>query len=152
MKNIFIGVIIGLVLGVLGAYVFMKPSLVEAPKNESKTSEGPSLNDAQVKFITVVYPNGGEVLERGKMYTIRWLPQSITRSVQIRMRNFAEGANPPPVVIGSQVPELKAFEWSVPKDFKPGDRYKIGIEANDYEGPGAGPVFYDESDGFVTIR
>ncbi len=80
-------------------------------------------------YLNLVSPNGGEILQAGSPYTIKWDSLGMeTYKVNITLKTFEQNY----VTIASNIPNKNFYEWTVPQNLY-GSGYKILIEAyNDY--------------------
>ncbi|MEM3341811.1 MAG: Ser-Thr-rich GPI-anchored membrane family protein, partial [Thermoplasmata archaeon] len=93
-------------------------------------------------YLTVVHPNGGEWLTRGKTYNITWFASSGTSLVNIdlywnytRMTRLVTGA-----------PNTGRWQWNIPSDQEPGPYYRIKVSDS------LDSSRFDYSDNFFTIE
>jgi len=92
--------------------------------------------------ITVLSPNGGEQLERGKRYKITWELPSVVNGVGIDLyRETSTGET----TSGLASRNITEFYWDIPSDIELSDRYKISI----YDLGGS--IIYDRSDNYFGI-
>ena len=82
---------------------------------EANASTGPTT-------INVLYPNGGEVWEKGKTYTIQWESQNIQEHVKIMLESEINGL----ITISDSVPNEGGYQYRVPDTFGYG-QYKIHV-------------------------
>jgi hypothetical protein len=80
--------------------------------------------------ITVIFPNGGEVLEQGKTYEIKWLTQkspepSLLPGPYVRIELWKGGKYLR--TLFSMTPNDSKELWTVPKNLKDGRDYRIKI-------------------------
>jgi len=127
-KILLIGIIIfTLVIGAVGYFALSKkppitPSLTPSPKEQG--ADIPS----EEEIIRVLFPKGGEELEIGKVYEIRWENyignEPLTIGLQVTMSNGKVYFKP----IAENVPATVSgtYKWTVTSE--PGDsKYKIEI-------------------------
>ncbi|NER02867.1 MAG: S8 family serine peptidase, partial [Okeania sp. SIO3C4] len=84
------------------------------------------------KYLTISSPNGSEVLEPGKNYTITWDDENIiAEDVKIDLykggvldRTIAE------IDAVANSAEITSYDWKVPEDITSGDDYQIQIRQN----------------------
>lgn len=98
--------------------------------------------------ITLIYPNGGEIFELGKVLPITWSTKNISGRIKIDIyekSNLIEN-------IESDWPNIGRYEWNVPDNFKtdnvpmPEMSYTIRLSSLDH------PNIYDFTDDYFTIR
>jgi membrane-bound inhibitor of C-type lysozyme len=134
-------VLIVIIIAVLGVIFFRqdKDSRIESVKSS----------------ITLVYPNGGETLNEGSTYTIKWETKNIpeTNKIAISIRRVAppalpeEGQEFDPIIF-TDLENTGSKEWEVSYMYPDGN-YIIGI--NTYESlPITNPIS-DESDAAFKI-
>ncbi|MBL4848300.1 MAG: IPT/TIG domain-containing protein [Planctomycetes bacterium] len=90
------------------------------------TSDGTfSVNAAAVPSITVLSPNGGEILVKGTTFTIRWSTSNFGGAVQIHVyRNDSYYAT-----IAANHPNTGSVGFNPPGNWPDGNTYQIGISA-----------------------
>jgi hypothetical protein len=74
--------------------------------------------------LMTLTPNGGETLERGRMYTITWYDR-LEENVKIELLKGSTAAS----TIASTANSNGVFEWSIPADLPTGSDYKIKISS-----------------------
>ncbi|MGQ9646714.1 MAG: hypothetical protein ACUVWO_09270 [Thermodesulfobacteriota bacterium] len=91
-----------------------KTGLQPAPKPELKLAE-PKVKPGELAApqpkITVLYPNGGEIWEEGKAYTIRWTSENVQGNVQIQLWWSMSGG----LHTISNVPNTGSYNFTVPR-------------------------------------
>ncbi len=129
------------------------PSLVIAkPPTDLGGGQSDNNNGYDTTTLQIVAPNGGEVLERGKTYTIKWATRldspADTNKVSLNLR---DGRHTEPVLnIATDIPNQGSFEWTVPADLEIGNDYRIPIYAT-RSSAGNQRLVYDRSDAYFTI-
>ena len=77
--------------------------------------------------ITMFYPDGGEVLEPGTTYNIRWNVEAVSEKIDITLWDAITGKS---LVVAENIPAASGrYEWSVPALI--GDRFRIIITGHD---------------------
>jgi arylsulfotransferase ASST/Ser-Thr-rich glycosyl-phosphatidyl-inositol-anchored membrane family protein len=76
-------------------------------------------------FISVVYPNGGEALERGLKYYLRW-NNNIAENVLIELYKAGVLAK----TIATNAPSTGAYQWQVALDLAPGSDYSLKVSSS----------------------
>ncbi|MBI4653120.1 hypothetical protein HY750_02600 [Candidatus Kuenenbacteria bacterium] len=76
-------------------------------------------------FITVLSPNGGEKLEAGKTYEIKWT-NTTNDGVEIKLHSYS-GNNFSYQHITFMDSKATTYQWTVPNTLKPNNDYLIGI-------------------------
>jgi len=74
--------------------------------------------------VSVNFPNGGEVLQRGLKYFIRW-SDNIAENVNIDLYKggvFSKG-------IATNITSIGAFQWQIGFDIAPGSDYTIKVSS-----------------------
>jgi hypothetical protein len=95
----------------------------------------------EMSVLAVMSPNGGEVYEKDKEYTITWndnLPGNVKISLYKADKHTAD-------VVASTESD-GSHTWKVPQDIKTGMDYKIRVNSIDK------PWLYDESDNYISIQ
>ena len=75
--------------------------------------------------IEVLYPNGGEILEVGKTYDIKWRgdkPNAIMRILLDTKETLSYPTSKPILVIATRISNSGSVKWTIP-DIKPGNYY-----------------------------
>lgn len=93
-------------------------------------------------YITVVGPNGGEILEKGLPYVIEWDYGYWENDVKIEL--LQEGYDPQLIATNISV-TLGAFTWTVWESIEANTNYKIKVSSLDPSEPS------DESNGYFSI-
>jgi hypothetical protein len=91
--------------------------------------------------VSVISPNGGEILLRGTQFEIKWyynLPENIKIEL-FRNGSFFES-------IAGSLPNSGSYFWTVPQEGLIGSDFKVKISS--VSNPG---IYYDYSDNFFTI-
>ncbi|OGW16910.1 MAG: hypothetical protein A3G93_08880 [Nitrospinae bacterium RIFCSPLOWO2_12_FULL_45_22] len=105
--------------------------------------------DLEKPTVTVIAPNGGEVILQGSVFKISWLSDdnvNIT-SQEIRLSKDG-GASFPTVIASGLAKDIQSFEWSAPKDLDTTTQARIRVVAKD----AAGNIGQDDSnDNFVLL-
>lgn len=85
---------------------------------------GPFCIEASTKpgNINVLYPNGGEVWEKGKTYNIRWESQSVGNNVKIMLESETGGQ----IMISDSAPNIGNFQYTVPYTLA-NEQYKVMV-------------------------
>jgi len=85
---------------------------------------GPFCIEASTKpgNINVLYPNGGEVWEKGKTYNIRWESQSVGNDVKIMLESETGGQ----IMISDSAPNIGNFQYTVPYTLA-NEQYKVMV-------------------------
>ena len=127
------------------------PPIPTPPLPISPTSAPPAL---QSPSIQVLSPNGGEKLELGKPYAIRWNAKNVNR-INIYLENWGvAGASGPLtwLIMENVDASLGLWYWAPPQDIipkiTPGNLYKIKIEQVKEESRNPAS---DSSDNFFSI-
>lgn len=97
-----------------------KTGFQPAPKPEFKVAE-PKVKPGQLAGqlaapqpkITVLYPNGGEIWEEGKTYTIRWTSENVQGNVNIQLWWSLTGPGGLHTIMN--VPNTGSYNFTVPK-------------------------------------
>lgn len=99
-----------------------------------------------VPSITVVSPNGGETLQGGKVYTIKWKSSGLNKKapIQIKLDTMTSSTTSEETNIVTSTPNTGVYKWKVPVNVSGVNIFKI-IVATGYIGG------TDMSDGFFTI-
>jgi len=101
------------------------------------------------KSITVISPNEGEKWVVGNTYQIFWESTGILQTDKIRIA-VIDYTNPSNSVesdlIYNLAGNLGAYSWTIPSNFKTGDKYKIKVEACRIT-----QCYSDESDNYFSI-
>ena len=99
----------------------------------------------EVGDLTISYPNGGEVLNKGQYYTIIWDSDDVTGNIQIDL--YKGGSDPENMLLqlAAATENDGEYPFNPPHYFAPGDDYFIGISAE--EG-----TIWDFSDSSFTIQ
>lgn len=126
--------------------LFVRAVARDASGNAGERIAGPyTLRDGTVPTVTILSPNGGEVLDMGSSYQIRW---SITASSPLNYATLYFYRNGTADVLTNVVNLTNgAFLWTVPNNFAT-TTGKIRIVAEDVNGNNGD----DYSDGFFTVR
>lgn len=83
-----------------------------------------SIKSSFVKpIVTVVFPNGGEKLQKGKKYNIRWQASSFIKSVTI----FLTSPGPSYMVVDN-TPNDGIYEWTIPEKIPIDSYYQITVD------------------------
>ncbi|MCX7880779.1 MAG: immunoglobulin domain-containing protein [Ignavibacteria bacterium] len=93
--------------------------------------------------ITVVAPNGGEVICPESSYNIRWNSSNVA-NVKILLSSDG-GNNFNTTLVASTSASAGSWTWNVPSNLSPGNTYRIRIEST------TNPNVKDESDGNFSI-
>lgn len=142
-KKFFVIILAVIIIAVLVGFVYLQ----NKNKNVSPKSTLPS--------ITLIYPNGEEILNEGSTYTIKWETQNVpaTNKVAITIRRVPppalpeEGQEFDPIIF-TNLENTGSKEWKVSYMYPDGN-YIIGI--NIYESlPITNPIS-DESDAAFQI-
>lgn len=96
------------------------------------------------RSITVVYPNGGEVWEKGKSYSIKWASRNYSGSLKIRLKGIASNNAESWYQVGENIPNKGSFSFTVPNNVVEGKKYKIFIMTQDEQ-------VQDQTDGYFGI-
>lgn len=78
-----------------------------------------------VKYLDVVFPVGGEVLNKGQKYQINWNSTNVTGDIQIDL--YKDGVNV--LQLAAAAPNTGSYEFYIPDYLLGGTHYKIGISA-----------------------
>ncbi|MDP3785160.1 MAG: Ser-Thr-rich GPI-anchored membrane family protein [bacterium] len=97
-------------------------------------------------FIKILTPNGGEVLEPGKTYTIKWESEQVPQ-IYIKLRKGDDTYPGPEGVISNFIKNEGFFMWEVPKSLPLAKDYSIRILDKDAPKNDV----YDDSDAQFTI-
>jgi Developmentally Regulated MAPK Interacting Protein./Arylsulfotransferase (ASST). len=73
-------------------------------------------------YVTMVFPNGGELFRRGLRYFVKW-QDNIPENINLDL--YKGGARLRGIV--TNAPSSGAFQWQVPLDLTPGSDYSIKI-------------------------
>jgi len=97
------------------------------------------------KAIRVVFPNGGELWERGKVYTIRWKSTGTIGNVKIKLNWGGSGGGSHTVT--DSTPNTGRYSFRIPETGAEltGNQFKIQVMTLDES-------IKDESNKFFTIR
>lgn len=99
--------------------------------------------------LTVLSPNGGERLRRGKTYEIEW---SIAQNAAIASQTIellSSGGDTLVRTIASELAgETRAYRWSVSSELRRGKTYRVRVTARD----ASGNTISDTSDGNFRIK
>ena len=113
---------------------------------------GSKIATSTISTITVISPNGGEILEAGQSYTIKWTSKNIQKDgvLNIAVVEKETGVNN---YIASNIKVKKnKYAWKIPHSIASGE-YKIRvfctIKDSDY---GCSSESKDESDNFFMIK
>lgn len=101
----------------------------------------PASSGAVANTITLISPNGGELIPRGTLYTIRW---SSTGNVGDNVRIISRKGNAAGSIVAS-TPDDGLFEWLVPLNFPLGTNNLLEISSV------STPSVLDSSDAFFTV-
>jgi len=74
------------------------------------------------KALTVLTPNGGEKLERGRTFSVTW-NDHLTENVKIELLKGNDVFSS----IAASAPSSGAFDWTIPADIAPGSDYRVKI-------------------------
>jgi hypothetical protein len=140
-KNILIWVLAVVVI-LLGIFVWtsiIKPqSYIQTPENSP--SPETTLSPQSSGEITILYPNGGEALQAGKTYSIRWsatgsvggaaILELVTPTDTMSGGWFVKSV----LQIGTVSLSDGSIDWTVPNSITAGSNYKIRIITPDDSG------------------
>jgi len=104
--------------------------------------------DLQDPKVTVVAPNGGEIIEAGSIFTIQWTSTDTVgvTSHQIRFSGNG-GASFPTVIATGLAGTVKSFNWTVPSSLKT-TKGRIRVIARDAAGNSGRD---DSNNNFIVI-
>jgi len=86
------------------------------PNSQTSTPDAPTVTSTRERFLRVLYPNGGEVLERNKPYLIRWESHNIGDWVKIYLKGDPSGTGGLfPVV--ERTPNNGKYELRIPGNY-----------------------------------
>ncbi|MFZ2167291.1 MAG: Ser-Thr-rich GPI-anchored membrane family protein [Minisyncoccia bacterium] len=125
--------------GMLGTFKFTPPT-IQAPL------VAPTKNTT--KSITVIYPNGGETLQAGKTYVVRWNSSGLTDQdnvyigIQDMNDTYFSGTT---INAGETLITQGQYNWTIPTLYKEGSKYKISVYTNRQ-------TYIDSSDNYFTIQ
>jgi len=103
--------------------------------------------------ITIVYPNGGETLLKGNVYTFRWTQQGMSGK-NVRVALYQKDLTPPLFenVAGIAPAESGWVSWAIPTSIAAkSNYYKIAVIYDSSTGGVAGQSVVDYSDNFFSI-
>lgn len=92
--------------------------------------------------LKVTYPNGGEIWEIGKQYTIKWQSQNFSGNVKIMLK--WEGGTGRWYSVVENIPNTGSYMYRVPENIYEGPKFKVYVMSLDNK-------IQDSSDGFFTI-
>lgn len=99
--------------------------------------------------ITVLSPNGGENIQTGQTYAIRWNSANIPPNATVKIGYYLG-----PLLDGlaqvAQVSNTGIYNWTIPSTQSVGTQYKIGIEYRSNQNT-EGVTAADSSDSYFTI-
>lgn len=126
--------------------LFVRAVARDASGNAGERIAGPyTLRDGTIPTVTILSPNGGEVLDMGSSYQIRW---TITASNPLNFATLYFYRNGTTDTVTNVVNLTNGvYAWTVPNNFST-TTGKIRIVAEDVNGNSAD----DYSDGFFTVR
>ncbi len=80
-------------------------------------------------IVTIVYPNGGESLEKGNTYSITWESSALNREVILELYHDGMFHS----TIGMANTGALTYSWQIPPSLVPGDKYQIRIYSGEVE-------------------
>jgi len=136
-----------LVFGLVGFVVFgMFIFYLRLPYASENFVPDDSILQPTTSSVSIIAPNGGEVLEAGQTFEVKWRG---TR-VQNVLLSLVQGGEDRGRIAASALPAgLRSYTWKVPTDIVRGfgeEGYRIFISAD------GAPEIRDESDAPFTIR
>ena len=104
--------------------------------------------DSDVPFVKIISPNGGETLNQGGVYNIKWVSSDLPTddSFYLNVTNYSTNSYySMPVTVGSLI-SSGSYNWTVPKTglITPGPLYKVSISDTK-------KLVSDTSDDYFTI-
>jgi len=159
--NIILIVVIVAIVAVGGYFVFSKKSVTPTPSQNSETNtpnqptsgqdtgyvpgQGAS-TVAEKDRIQITSPNGGEKLEVGKTYDVRWTNYSGKEPLTIALQATTPSNQVSAKIVASNVPAASTgiYKWTVTSE-SPDNKYKIEVY------PAGGRPLVGRSKDFFTI-
>lgn len=132
-------------VGAVGTVTEKKTTNAEKPTSVS------SVKNLSEQPMAVISPNGGEVFQKGRQYTIKWNSNGI-KTVKITL--FSESQSIPftsmnlPATVA--IPNTGSYVWTVPNTLPTGSDYTIWVNNGDIIG-GVPPGQFDKSDKTFSI-
>ena len=160
--NIVLVVVIVAIVAVGGYFVFSKKSTTPAPSQQNpgtsivkEPSQGqdtgyiPGKGASTVpekERIQIVFPNGGEKLEIGKAYDVRWTNYSGEEPLTIALQTITSDNKASTKSVASDVPAVYtgSYKWTATSE-SPDNKYKIEVY------PAGGRPLVGRSKDFFTI-
>lgn len=103
-------------------------------------------------LITVLSPNGGEVISSGSPITISWSSVNVPSNANVRIslsREISGGVTSTPLSATTGTPNTGQETYVIPSHIQAGNNYKIYISTDYF---GTNNYIGDESDQFFTIQ
>ncbi|MCF7920100.1 MAG: chitobiase/beta-hexosaminidase C-terminal domain-containing protein [Candidatus Cloacimonetes bacterium] len=113
--------------------------------NYSPSSTATAVYTIMPSPLTIIYPNGGEVINRGQEYTITWDPGPNTNTVDVLLYKGTQLWT----AIQNYTVNDGSITWTVSFALQTGDDYRIKICNSDMI---IYPDDYDFSDGYFSIE
>ncbi|MFZ4706867.1 MAG: FISUMP domain-containing protein [Bacteroidales bacterium] len=99
-------------------------SLLDGCGNQTNITQNITIFNNQQQ-LTILYPNGGEILYKGTEYTINWNSQNISGNIQIDLYK----GNVNVLQLAAAEPNTGNYPFNPPTWLTDGNDYKIGISA-----------------------
>jgi hypothetical protein len=134
-----------------GRDVVFREGVKDIVKEDQEEGFKEKINQGLDPSITILSPNGGEVLEIGKTYEIQWKSCCDEYAVALSVINKSTGEID---LLGTMLPSSGSFEWTVPFGFSRFGSNDLGLGIGEYtivaslsDKPGTS----DESDNYFNI-
>ncbi|HTE48630.1 MAG TPA: Ser-Thr-rich GPI-anchored membrane family protein, partial [Candidatus Paceibacterota bacterium] len=148
-------VIIAILVIGFGVYVYNNkkaetPAVVDTETQPTNDQTAPD-NKQENASITILSPNGGEKLQIGKAYEIKWTAPAFSSQIQLFLMDDRTGSRQAePLLIGSASAATGKYLWTIPSTIIPNSAtdkgsFKIEIEEKSLRG------YSDMSDNYFSI-
>ncbi len=101
-----------------------------------------TINNPEIPFLQLTYPNGGETLIKGMSYEITWNYADLSGNISIQLISFSGGSQ---TLAENINVSLNSWEWEIPSGQTTGSDYLMEISSID------NPDIWDGSDDMFSI-
>lgn len=117
---------------VVGSLYKIAVSLGQGNDKKSDTSDGYfTVRKKLSPYLNVIYPNGGEILETGKIFRIKWdSPGFENQQADIILKRGSITQ----MIVADDIANLNFYDWLIPDNLPGNNTYKIIIELHDTQG------------------